>query len=68
MVYSHICLLEHRCALKLVGRNLVVASLYRDAKSVRLLLKLFHKVADPLRDSTPIVVVQLLILSGGVTH
>ena len=62
MVVGQIGLLEYRGKLKLVGGNLIVAGLGRDAETVALYLQVEHERLDTRRYGTEIVVLKLLVL------
>ena len=67
LVYSGGDFREHRCALKLVGRHLVVAGLQRDTQFVGLGLKVLHEHRYAGRNGTKVVVRELLVLGRCVT-
>src|SRR5690606_36904008 len=60
MVHSHIGVLEHRRQLKLIGRYFVMTCSNRNTKLHALNFQLIHKIHHPGRDSTEVVIVQLL--------
>ena len=62
MVDSQVCFLEYRSQFKLVGGNLIVACLARNAQFQRLNLQFAHKSCDTLRDAAKVMVVHLLVL------
>ena len=68
MVDSKVGFLEYRSKLKLVRRNLVVASLARNTKFESMNFKILHESLHALWDSTKVVVVHLLVLSRVVSH
>ena len=68
VVVCEVCLLVYWCQLELVWCNLVVASLQRNTELQTLILQVTHKGEYSLRNSTEVVVVELLILRRLVTH
>ena len=68
VINRNIGLLELRRALELVRSHLVVTCLDRYAKPVGGVFEVLHKLLDPLRNRTPIVILKLLVLGGRMPH
>ena len=68
MVVGQVGFLIDGRQLKLVGRNLVVSCLDRNAQAMTLNLQVEHKLLDTHRDGTEVVVLELLVLGAFVTH
>ncbi len=66
VVVGKVCFLEDGSALKLVGRNLVVACLDGDAEAVALYFEVEHESLDARGDCTEVVVFELLVLRAFV--
>ena len=68
LVVGQIHLPIDRSKLKLVRSNFLVPGFQRNAEFVSFHLQFFHKCGDTRRNSAEIVVVQLLVLAGFVSH
>ena len=68
VIDRNVGILELRCTLELIGSHLIVTGLYRNTEPVGGILKVLHKLLDPLRNCAPIVVLQLLVLGRSVPH
>ena len=68
VIDGQISFLKDRSQLKLVGSNLVVASLNRNTQLQRFNLQLLHEGLNTFWDSTKVVVVHLLVLGRIVAH
>jgi hypothetical protein len=64
MIGADVRVLEDRCQLVLVGRDLVMAGLHRHAKLGELTFGVKHVGEDPLRDRAEVVVVEFVTLGG----
>ena len=68
VVICEVGLLVDWCQLELVGCNLVVACFQRNTELQALVLQILHKCQNSLRNSSEVVVVELLILCRLVSH
>ena len=68
LVVGQIHLPIDRSKLKLVRSNFLVPGFQRNAEFVSFHLQFFHKCGNTRRNSAEIVVVQLLVLAGFVSH
>ena len=68
VVYGQVALLIDGGQLKLVGGNLVVTGLAGNAQLQRLYFEVFHEGGHTRRNGTEVVVFQLLVLGGLVSH
>ena len=68
VVVGQVTLLIDGRELELVGRDLVVAGLERDAQAERLDLQLFHELEDAGRDGTEVVILELLVFRALMPH
>ena len=68
LVIGQIGLPEDRGKLELIGRHLVVPCLQRNTKTVAGDLKVAHELGHTSRNGAEIVVVQLLVLGGVMSH
>ena len=68
LVVSQIGFPVNRGKLELVGCHLIMACLDRNPETVATGLKVTHELCDPGRDCSEIMVIQLLVLRGSMTH
>ena len=68
VVVGKVAVFEDRGQLKLVGGYFVMTGFGRNTQFVTLNFELFHKCGDTWRDGAEIVVFQLLVFGGRVSH
>ena len=68
MVIGQITFFEDRSQLELVWSHFVVTGFYRDTQFESLNFEVFHKGSYAGRDSTEIVIFQLLVLGTVMSH
>ena len=68
MVDGNVGLFENRSALKLVGSHFVVSGLDRNAEPVGMPFEIFHELQYTAWDGSEVVVVELLVFCGDVSH
>ena len=68
MVYRQVAFFENGSQLKLVGSHFVMAGLDGYAQFQRLYFKVFHKGSHTGGDGSEVMVLQLLVLAGFVSH
>ena len=68
MIYGQITFFENGSQFELVGSHFVVAGLYGDAQFQCLDFQVFHESCHTGRDGPEVMVFQLLVFAGFVSH